>query len=39
MPLVQFINFHSEKFYTYASTNMDTTNILRFLTMFAHNFI
>ena len=32
------MNYYCAKIYTNISTNMDTTNILQFLSIFAHNF-
>ena len=32
------MNYYCAKFYTNISTNMDTTNIFQFLSIFAHNF-
>ena len=32
------MNYYCVKFYTNISTNMDTTNIFQFLSIFAHNF-
>ena len=32
------MNYYSAKFYTNISTNMDTTNIFQFLSIFAQNF-
>ena len=32
------MNYHSSKFYTNISTNMDTTNIFPFLALFSQNF-
>ena len=32
------MNYYCAKFYTNISTNMDTTNIFPFLSIFAHNF-
>ena len=32
------MNYHCAKFYTDISTNIDTTNIFQFLSIFAHNF-
>ena len=32
------MNYYGAKFYTNISTNMDTTNIFQFLSIFAHNF-
>ena len=32
------MNYYCAKFYTKISTNMDTTNIFQFLSIFAQNF-
>ena len=32
------MNYYYAKFYTNISTNMDTTNIFQFFSIFAHNF-
>ena len=32
------MNYYCAKFYTKMSTNMDTTNIFQFLSIFAQNF-
>ena len=32
------MNYYCAKFYTNISTNIDTTNIFQFLSIFAHNF-
>ena len=32
------MNYYGAKFYTKISTNMDTTKIFQFLSIFAHNF-
>ena len=36
--LIKDMNYHCAKFDTNMSTNMDSTNIFQFLTIFAHNF-
>ena len=33
------MNYYCAKLYTNISTNMDTTNIFQFLSIFAHNFL
>ena len=36
---IQDMNYQFAKFYTYISTNMDTTNIFPFLTIFSIEFL
>ena len=36
---IKDMNYHCAKFYTNISTNMDTTNIFRFLTIFSIEFL